>query len=108
MARPISAAQRKAELDAVKAAMADRAWHQPGDVAARANLTIAVVLSVLRELSAERREFLIPRLHVGADRTRKTSRLIVEYRLVSASLDLSVFPSFLLCPSKEKTWQRSP
>lgn len=108
MARPISAIQRKTELDAVKAAMADQLWHRPSDVALRANLKTAVVLSALRELAAERREFLIPRLHVGADRTRKTSRLIVEYRLVEASFDLSVFPSFLLCPSKEKTWPRSP
>lgn len=108
MARPISAAQRKTELDAVKAAMAGQDWLRPSEVAARANLKTAVVLSVLRELSAERRELLIPRLHVGADRTRKTSRLIVEYRLVAASFDLSVFPSFLLCPSKENTWPGSP
>lgn len=73
---------------------------RPCQIASKANLKTAVVLSALRELGATRREYFIPRLHQGTDRIRKTSRLIVEYRLAPAVLDLSLFPSFLLHPRR--------
>ena len=101
MSRTVTPAQRQAEIDAVKTVMEDQEWLRPSTIASLANLKTAVVLSALRALDADRQEFLIPRLHHGADRVRKTSRLVVEYRLRSA-VDFSSFPPFLLtCPPKE-------
>ena len=106
MARTISPAQRQAEIDAVQGVLDSHEWLRPSAIAAKTGLKTAVVLSVLREVGADRREFLMPRLHHGATRTRKTSRLIVEYR-TAPPLDVSLFPSFLLYPSKEMKWQHA-
>ena len=96
----------EAELAAVRKVLRKGDWLRPCQIASLTNLKTAVVLSVLRVLEAERRDYTIPRLHHGANRTRKTSRLIIEYRLRAAA-DLTLFPSFLLCPSKEPAWQPS-
>lgn len=89
--------QREAELDAVLAVLGDSEWHRPSAIARQTNLNTAVVLSALRVLNVLRREYITPRLHHGRDRIRKTSRLIVEYRLVTSPVAL--YPSFLLPPA---------
>jgi DNA-binding IclR family transcriptional regulator len=78
--------------------LADGEWHRPSELARRTGANVAKVLASLRSLSVThsiaRREYLVPRLHHGRDRVRKTSRLIVEYRLVKTA----TYPSFLLAP----------
>jgi DNA-binding IclR family transcriptional regulator len=76
----------------------DGQWHRPSDLASRAGMNVAAVLAALRSLSTthciDRRERLVPRMHHGRQRIRKTSRLIVEYRLLKPA----AYPSFLLAP----------
>lgn len=82
----------------VLALLEDGEWHRPSALASVANLNTAQVLAALRSLrmshSISRREYLVPRLHHGRVRTRKTSRLIVEYRLNR----MPTFPTFMWAP----------
>lgn len=82
----------------ILALLDDGEWHRPSDLASLANINTAQVLAALRSLrmthSISRREYLVPRVHHGRLRTRKTSRLVVEYRLNR----IPVFPTFMWAP----------
>lgn len=100
MARRLSEEQRQTEIRTVEQALLADEWLRPCVIAATTGLSTAVVLSVLRTLQQDfqvaRREYLIERLHQGRDRTRKTSRLIVEYKRICYE---AKFPAWLMPPA---------
>lgn len=100
MARRISEEQRQHEIKTVERALLAGEWMRPCVISATTGLTTAVVLSALRMLQQDhavgRREYVIERLHQGRDRTRKTSRLIVEYKRISREVK---FPAWLMPPA---------
>lgn len=97
MARKLTPEQRQQEVEAVEQALLAGEWLRPCGIAASTGLSTAVVLSVLRAMAVEhqvsRREYTVERLHQGRDRTRKTSRLIVEYKRMPAPVK---YPSWLM------------
>lgn len=85
---------------ASKVLRANGRWMRPLDVARESGQALGVALAALLRMHraglVERRAYLVPRVHVGRERVRKTSREIVEYRIVIKHR--LVFPDWLSPP----------
>ena len=95
------------EMAAVEQALLAGEWMRPCVIAVATGLSTAVVLSALRAMAADnqvsRREYLIERLHQGRERTRKTSRLIVEYKRIAVT---ARYPAWLMPPAPKLKGRR--
>ncbi len=100
MGRKISHQQAAFELAAVREAFKKCGWVRPLEVATATTLSVKTVLDILtrlkqdRDVEVQRREYWVPRLHHGRDRTRRTSRLVVEYRVLFKRK--TVYPTWLM------------
>lgn len=87
------------ESRAIKKALPPNCWLRPGTISDQCGLNLATVVATLRRLQlrgdVDRREYYVPRIHHGKDRTRQTVRLIVEYRRRQAPKRVK-YPAWLM------------